>query len=274
MNNILTLYDIEFKKVKKIYFSILGLLAFSNLIVIIYKLYKVLKEVEKTLNLSGGISLLRHSESLNIFQSGNVIFEIYSTTFIVMSLSIIWCLYYAFYIWYRDFSGKTKSIYTLFMLPNNKFSVYISKLIAVISLIYGIVILQYLLWIIEINIIKGFTGLSTNYMIDIINFNRGASDIFGASIYPMEFVVLYLLTPILFVTIIFTAIMIHKSLNKIGAIVGITYVVLIVITFLYSYTYDCMYSDETLIFVLGFYAIAFLISMAISYVLINKKVYI
>ena len=39
MNKILTLYDLEFKRVKKVYFSILSLLTLSNISLFIFYLY-------------------------------------------------------------------------------------------------------------------------------------------------------------------------------------------------------------------------------------------
>ncbi|MEG0857884.1 MAG: hypothetical protein RSG52_15575 [Terrisporobacter sp.] len=275
MNKILTLYDIEFKRVKKAYFSILGLLILSNIVLIINMLHNVAEEIGKILNVKGTISLLRHSEAYNIIESGTRVFDTYSITYLIMNLAIIWCLYYAFYIWYRDFYGKTKSIYTLFMLPYNRFNIYLSKLITTISLIYGVIITQYLLWIIQMFIIKGFTQISASSFIDIINYNSlNTSLLLDVSIYPVEFIIAYLLTPIILVILIFTAIMIHKSLNRFGGILGIAYVIITGLIFGYTYSYDFMYSDEKLIFLLGFYSIVTLVSITISYILINKKMHI
>ncbi len=72
----------------------------------------------------------------------------------LLGLAVILCLIYALAIWYRDFIGKSKTGYTLFMLPNNKFNIYIAKAITLVVMIYGVMITQMLSWLIDISIIK------------------------------------------------------------------------------------------------------------------------
>ncbi len=45
-------------------------------------------------------------------------------------------IYYVF-MWKREFFSNNQSIYTLMMLPQNKFKICISKSIALITMIYG-----------------------------------------------------------------------------------------------------------------------------------------
>ena len=63
MNKLLTLYDIEFKRIKKVYFSILAVLIVGNISYFIYSLYHIIKSVENILNVKGGLWILRTSEA-------------------------------------------------------------------------------------------------------------------------------------------------------------------------------------------------------------------
>ena len=72
MNKILTLYDLEFKRVKKVYFSILSLLTLSNISLFIFYLYFLIKEISNTLNIRGGIGIIKSEESYKILKNGKI----------------------------------------------------------------------------------------------------------------------------------------------------------------------------------------------------------
>ncbi len=275
MNKILTLYDIEFKRVKKIYFSILGLLIISNMLCFIYSLYSVSKEVQAILNIRGGINLLKSKEAYMIISNGGIIYSLYSLSLLFMTVALIWCLYYTLLIWYKDFSSRTKVAYTLFTLPYNKFNVFISKLITILSFIYGVLATQHLLWILEALIIKGFTGIDLSEIIDIINYSNSINYIFmGISIYPLEVFVNYVIDPILAVIVLFTGVIIHKSFDKIGGFIGLSYVVVIILIYILLSATSMIFTDELLKYHILYYIAIAVLSLIISYRLLNKRIHV
>lgn len=275
MNKILTLYDIEFKRVKKIYFSILGLLIISNMLWFIYSLYSVSKEVQAILNIRGGINLLKSKEAYMIISNGGIIYSLYSLSLLFMTVALIWCLYYTLLIWYKDFSSRTKVAYTLFTLPYNKFNVFISKLITILSFIYGVLSTQHLLWILEALIIKGFTGIDLSEIIDIINYSNSINYIFmGISIYPLEVFVNYVIDPILAVIVLFTGVIIHKSFDKIGGFIGLSYVVVIILIYILLSATSMIFTDELLKYHILYYIAIAVLSLIISYRLLNKRIHV
>mgnify|MGYP000648713994 CR=1 FL=1 len=275
MNKILTLYDIEFKRVKKIYFSILGLLIISNMLWFIYSLYSVSKEVQAILNIRGGINLLKSKEAYMIISNGGIIYSLYSLSLLFMTVALIWCLYYTLLIWYKDFSSRTKVAYTLFTLPYNKFNVFISKLITILSFIYGVLATQHLLWILEALIIKGFTGIDLSEIIDIINYSNSINYIFmGISIYPLEVFVNYVIDPILAVIVLFTGVIIHKSFDKIGGFIGLSYVVVIILIYILLSATSMIFTDELLKYHILYYIAIAVLSLIISYRLLNKRIHV
>lgn len=275
MSKILTLYDIEFKRIKKVYFSILGLLTISNLIWFIYNLNLVAKEVQGILNIRGGLGLLKSEEAYMIIKNGGFVYSLYSLSFFFMILGLIWCLYYTLLTWYKDFSSKTTVAYTLFTLPYNKFNIFLSKLLIVLSFIYGVLATQHILWILEIFIMKSITSINISEIIYIVNYN-GLIDFLSmrVSIYPLEIIMYYVFSPILAVIVLFTGVLIHKSFDKIGGFLGLFYVSIVIFMYLYISSISMTFTDELLKNHILYYIVMGVLSLIISYNLLNKKVHI
>lgn len=275
MNRILTLYDIEFKRIKKIYFSVLGLLAISNLVWFVYNLHLVTKQVQDILNIRGKINLLKSEEAYMIIKNGDLIYSLYILSLFFMILALIWCLYYTLLIWYKDFSNKTKVAYTLFTLPYNKFNIFISKLITVVSFIYGVLVTQHILWVLEIFIIKSFTGIHISEVIQIINYNNSMSLLFmGLPIYPLEIFMYYITGPILVVVVLFTGVLIHKSFDKLGGFLGLSYISIAGFVYMFILITSIIFTDELLKNHILYYIIMGVLSLTISYRLLNKRIHV
>lgn len=275
MNKILTLYDIEFKRIKTVYFSILGLLTASNIIWFIYILNSVTKEVQGILNIRGGIGLLKSDEAYKIIKNGGTIYSIYGLSLFFMTLAIIWCLSYALLIWYKDFSSKTKVAYTLFTLPYNKFKIFLSKLITILSFIYGTLATQHIIWILELFIIKSLTGINISEIIYTINYNNSMNYLFMfISIYPLEIFMYYVFLPIIVTLVLFTGVLIHKSFYKVGGLLALFYLVISVFTYIFISANSMIFSDELLKNHIIYYIAIGALSIIISYRLLNKRMQI
>lgn len=275
MSKILMLYDIEFKRIKKVYFSILGLIIISNLIWFIYNLNLVAKEVQGILNIRGGLGLFKSEEAYMIIKNGGFMYSLYSLSFFFMILGLIWCLYYTLLTWYKDFSSKTTVAYTLFTLPYNKFKIFLSKLLIVLSFIYGVLSTQHILWILEIFIIKSITSINLSEIIYIINYNNLTGFLsMGVSIYPLEILMYYVFSPILAVIVLFTGVLIHKSFDKIGGFLGLFYVAIVIFMYLYISSISMTFTDEILKNHILYYIVMGVLSLIISYNLLNKKIHI
>lgn len=276
VNKIWTLFEIEFKRIQKIYFALLTLLVLGNLVVFSYILYLNIKDIESIVGYKVGfLALLKERAVREAFVSGDLSQTMYNLSFLILVGALLWSLYYGLAIWYKDFSNKTKPIYTLFILPENKFIIFISKLITMITLIYGVIFVQFLCWIIMGTIIKSITGVSFSYMINAIN--RLRSGVFMFNLPPVsriEFIMIFILGPILAMTVLFTGIMIHKRVKKIGALLGAVYVISIIMVYLSNTILYHTYSDVLIKVHLIFYVVIFVMSMVVSYSLLTKKIYV
>lgn len=274
-NKIWTLFEVEFKRIQKIYFALLTLLFFSNAGLFSFLFNLNLKESESIIGYKVGMSVLKEEAAIEAFSSSDVAQTTYQLTFFLLIGALLWCLYYGLAIWYKDFSNKTKPIYTLFMLPENKFIIFISKLITILTLIYGVILVQFLCWLIMVAIMKNISGISIEHIINIINNAR--PDIYMIhvpQISRVEFIMIFILGPILAMTVLFTGIMMHKTVKKIGGLLGVIYVISIIsvyfsITALYN-----TYSDVLMKTHLIFYLVVFVMSMVVSYSTLTKKIYV
>lgn len=274
-NKIWTLFEVEFKRIQKIYFALLTLLFFSNVGLFSFLFNLNLKESESIVGYKVGMSVLKEEAAIEAFSSSDVAQTTYQLTFFLLIGALLWCLYYGLAIWYKDFSNKTKPIYTLFMLPENKFIIFISKLITILTLIYGVILVQFLCWLIMVGIMKNISGISIEHIINIIN--NAMADIYMThvpQISRVEFIMIFILGPILAMTVLFTGIMMHKTVKKIGGLLGVIYVISIVsvyfsITALYN-----TYSDVLMKTHLIFYLVVFVMSMVVSYSTLTKKIYV
>ncbi|MDU4859875.1 MAG: hypothetical protein E6356_16490 [Terrisporobacter othiniensis] len=274
-NKIWTLFEVEFKRIQKIYFALLTLLFFSNAGLFSFLFNLNLKESESIIGYKVGMSVLKEEAAIEAFSSSDVAQTTYQLTFFLLIGALLWCLYYGLAIWYKDFSNKTKPIYTLFMLPENKFIIFISKLITMLTLIYGVILVQFLCWLIMVAIMKNISGISIEHIINIINNARpDIYMIYVPQISRVEFIMIFILGPILAMTVLFTGIMMHKTVKKIGGLLGVIYVISIIsvyfsITALYN-----TYSDVLMKTHLIFYLVVFVMSMVVSYSTLTKKIYV
>lgn len=273
-NKILTLFDMEFKRIQKIFFTAISILIFGNIVVLVSCMKTLINYVNKNTGLKQGLEVLKTTLGKNQFLQEQFPGFIYPLSYMLMVLFLIGCAFYAVLIWQRDFSSKSKSIYTLFMLPQNRFIVFISKLLTILVLIYSVVFIQHLLWGIEAFVISKYADIPIiNMIYSINNVNKIGIYELPVPIYPIEFFLIFILGPIVAVTCIFAAVMISKTNGKIGGILGILYIISLGMIYMAKVVWPYNYSDNILRNNMIFFLVAFVISIYISYISLNKKMY-
>ena len=265
MNNILTLYDMEFKRIYKIYFTLIGLLFTSNIGATLYKIFFITR---RTVDNEGNLitmHTLKSSEGLEYINT-YIVGDLGSMTKMAMAFAVLLCLLYSLVIWYRDYFSKSKTIATLLMLPQKRFNIYISKFLTVIMMIFGIIASQFLFWFIDLFIIKIILNVNAEGFLNVfqtmlIRQNRFWNLVFNQ---PIDFVMIDVLGVILAVTVLFTGVMIERSFRKVGAVLGAIYVVASIVLYIYVTTSYGIYSDILLKVHLLYYLVMFIVSTLIS----------
>lgn len=245
--------------------------------------------------LSGIIfAIRRHVASINhaVFKEGmtpenyiaqngkiNMFDYLYSYTFFIpIAISVTALLFYTFFIWYRDWFAKNTFIYRLLMLPVNRMTLFWSKLTTIMLTVLGLVSLQVVLLHIQNTMFK--TMIPNIYRDDIavrdLTINLEHLNIILPNTF-FEFLIAYAIG-LLFVIVIFTAILFERSARLKGAIVGALYFLVAFFLFISPFIVVFMtgkmylYIGEFVFLMIGLWLIIFVASVLISRHLINKKV--
>mgnify|MGYP003376050654 FL=1 len=197
---------------------------------------------------------------------------------------------YSVYMWIREYNQK--SIYTLKILPIDKFNIYLSKMIATVTMIYILLLVQIFMIFISkqiFNIMASNMGIVKTSLFNDLSFIDSINEIIPTTF--MSFIMIYGFKMIYRLSILFTLIVFIISFkDKIKKyliafilifLLFLRFVIKAIILMRYtslvdSYTYYNIlpkYIGNIGSSILG-YSIAILLLSYISYKLINKKLYI
>ena len=197
-----------------------------------------------------------------------------NTSFFMMSimLAAVVIFIYTFFIWYRDWLGKSAFMYRLLMLPSTRLHIYTSKLATIILITLGLTGLQLIL----LPIIKAITQSivpSELYMDDNIVYLFSMpilSLLFPNSL--LEGVFIYGLG-IAFVTMTFTAILCERSFGIRGIIAAVVYVAagigVLIIPLFFT---EVLYVEEVLAIIIAIAVLLIAISTWLSHYLLTRKI--
>ena len=281
MNKLLTLTNIEIKRSSKFYIVYLGIVSILILGLNIIQINKFTKRadiIEKIQdNYDGvfyGVSILNNNALLNV----------------ILLYSMIGLIIYSVYMWIREYNQK--SIYTLKILPIDKFNIYLSKMIATVTIIYILLLVQIFMIFISkqiFNIMVSNMGIVKTSLFNDLSFLDSINEIIPTTF--ISFIMIYGFKMIYILSILFTLIVFIISFkDKIKKyLIAFIFIFLLFLRFVIkaiilmsytslvdSYTYSNIlpkYIGNIGSSILG-YSIAILLLSYISYKLINKKLYI
>lgn len=273
MNNILTLYDMEFKRIYKIYFALIGILLASNIGATLFSIYSSPSRCSDREGNPITVNVLKSEEGIRYIYE-YLIGDLTSITKMVVAFSVLLCLLYSLVIWYRDYFSRSKTIATLLMLPQKRFNIYIAKFITVISMIFGVISVQFLFWFMDLVIIKAILNVNvegfTNVFRTILVAQNGISNLIFSQ--PVDFLMIVVLGVALAVIVMFTGVLIERSYNKIGVILGGGYIFASIMLYIYLTAQYAQYVDILLKVQIVYYIAIFVISILVSRKLLNKRI--
>ena len=141
-------------------------------------------------------------------------------------------------------------------------------------MIFGVISVQFLFWFIDLVIIKAILNVNvdgfTNVFETILaNQNRFSNLIF---IQPIDFLMIDVFGVILAVVVLFTGVLIERSYNKIGIVLGGGYIFASIILYISLTAQYAQYVDILLKVQIAYYIVIFLISILVSKKLLNKRI--
>ncbi|MGX4599572.1 hypothetical protein [Faecalimicrobium sp. JNUCC 81] len=272
MSNILTLYNMEFKRIYKLYFGLIAALLLGNVVSVGLGINDTMRHMNRNQMIPVDFNIFKTYINED-YVKGFVINQIHAFSSVVLGIAVLSCLIYALIIWYRDYYSRSKTICALLTLPQKRFNIYLAKLLTILVMIYGIIASQVLFWYIDTIILKIITGANidgfTNIFTNMMNNPSGLNLI---SPYIIDFLMINIFGVLLSVVVIFTGVLIERSYKRKGIAFGISYILLSLIVYGYLIIKYSNYTEQRLQISLIYFLVLFILSIYISYKLIKSKV--
>ncbi len=219
MKNYLKLLNFEVNRFFKLYLTLIGLIIVSQFIgaVVVSKGY--MNDVDQVMY-KKQLSMSQYTEDYGLFSFDQFVGSEWFLLPIFFSIAVL--MIYVFFIWYRDWFGKNTFIYRLLMLPTERITIYFSKLTTIMLLVLGLVALQIVLISIEIQIVNSI--IPTDLQSHFLFYDFYSLRMWGW-LYPntfTEFILIYGVG-LIFVAVLFTAILIERSYGLKGIFIAIVY---------------------------------------------------
>lgn len=219
MKNYLKLLNFEVNRFFKLYLTLIGLIIVSQFIgaVVVSKGY--MNDVDQVMY-KKQLSMSQYTKDYGSYSFDRFVGSEWFLLPIFFSIAVL--MIYVFFIWYRDWFGKNTFIYRLLMLPTERITIYFSKLTTIMLLVLGLVALQIVLISIEIQIVNSIIPTDLQSHFSIYDFD---SLEMCDWLYPNTltgFILIYGVG-LIFVAVLFTAVLIERSYGLKGIFIAIVY---------------------------------------------------
>ncbi|MBG9455804.1 hypothetical protein ABE61_17555 [Lysinibacillus sphaericus] len=219
MKNYLKLLNFEVNRFFKLYLTLIGLIIVSQFIgaVVVSKGY--MNDVDQVIY-KNQLSMSQYTEDYGLFSFDQFVGSEWFLLPIFFSIAVL--MIYVFFIWYRDWFGKNTFIYRLLMLPTERITIYFSKLTTIMLFVLGLVALQMVLISIEMQIVNSIIPTDLQSHFSIYDFD---SLEMLDWLYPNTLTEFFLIygVGLIFVAVLFTAILIERSYGLKGIFIAIVY---------------------------------------------------
>lgn len=222
MKNYLKLLNFEVNRFFKLYLTLIGLIIVSQFIgaIVVSKGYM---NGANQVMYKNQLSMSQYIEEYGVFSFHQFVSSEWFLLPIFFSIAML--MIYVFFIWYRDWFGKNTFIYRLLMLPTERITIYFSKLTTIMFFVLGLVALQIVLISIEIQIVNHIIPTDLQSHFSIYDFD---SLQMLEWLYPNTLTEFFLIygVGLIFVAVLFTAILIERSYGLKGIFIAIVYGIL------------------------------------------------
>jgi hypothetical protein len=220
MKKYLKLVNFEFNRIAKLFAVLLGITLVTQIVGVIV----VSKDYLNMANEKIYEEMMSKAEFLENFGQMSFLQIVRSIWFVgPIALCIAGVGLYIFLIWYRDWVGKNTFIYRLLMLPTTRLNVFYAKITTIMIMTFGLVAFQLILLPIEMLVMRGM--VPNDFRMDM-----GVKEIVTSMpeltiIIPSSVVELILFygAGLLGVSILFTGILMERSLRWKGIFAGLIY---------------------------------------------------
>lgn len=275
MRKFIYLVNTELNRVLKFFIPALLIYIALQIIEILMKISSVMRNIrENSYGAKGVGEVVSTGESVKgLGKMYNVHSFLDSNSIIIIGFLLIICMIiiYSIFIWYREWFGSNKTIYTLLMLPMERMKIYYAKLISIILLIgttLGTSIVSLfinyviMLWRLPKELIEDLSFLKVfhNYIINIL--------------LPINYrdFLLYCTIGLGLLTAIFLMVLLERSYSFKGLFAGVSLIALYLFVYLLIFESGFFFRKEILVVSLAWGALNFLSHVSWSKKLLTKKI--
>jgi len=226
MNNFLKLVHFELKRFSKLYMGLIAIIAVAQLLIALIIVNMYASDINRML--AQGKSSFEILGKMGKMSIGNIMNN--NLFYMTLMVGAIPLIIYMFFIWYRDWFGKSSFIYRLLMLPTNRMNLFYSKAVAMFLFIFGLVAVQVLLLQVEHWIIGAIVPRDYNSNLDFLNLIDGSPLTVILPPTLEQFFLSYGVGAMLLVTL-FTAVLLERSFRLRGIVIAILYCVVAGVVF-------------------------------------------
>lgn len=266
------LVNFEVKRFMKVFVALVVFISVAQIIAAIISAWNYNNRAQKRMT-QEKLLMNDYVEKYGNYSISNFINENlfqFSVAFAVAVLMI-----YVFFIWYRDWFGKSSFIYRLLMLPTARRDIYFAKLTTILLFVFVLLGVQVLLIEIAELIIQAI--LPVELYVDLGRQYAYSND-FLAILFPqslLAFLLTYGIGTALVATL-FTSILLERSFHLKGVILAGIYITLsqavLFTPILIDINTNYFYLNEILSMVVGTALIVFVVAVLLANYLLKRKI--
>lgn len=272
MNHYIKLVNFEVKRFSKLFLSLIVAVVAAQIIGAIITSLHYVSNAEKTM-VREQLTVSDYIQNYSAYSLQNFLYSEYFILSIAFAAAVL--MIYVFFIWYRDWLGKSSVIYRLLMLPTARRNVYFAKLTTILLLVFGLLGMQIILLEVVKRVIRLIVPEQFYFDPSVIYFY--SSEVLQI-LYPnslLQFIFYYGLGATL-VAIIFTAVLFERSYQLKGIFFAIIYIVIsviiIIIPVIIQIITDYFYLNEIVLMTIGSSILAIALAVYLADHLLNRKI--
>lgn len=272
MNHYIKLVNFEVKRFSKLFLSLIIAVVAAQITGAIITSLHYVDNAEKTM-LREQMTVSDYIQNYGAYSMQNFLFSEYFILSVVFAAALL--MIYVFFIWYRDWLGKSSVIYRLLMLPTARLNVYFAKFTTILLFVFGLLGIQIILLEVVKQIIRSIVPEQLHLDQSIIYMY--SSDVLEI-LYPnspLQFIFYYGLGAAL-IAIIFTAILFERSYQLKGIFFAMIYIVISVIVIMLPVIVqkitDYFYLNEIVLMTIGSSILAIALAVYLADYLLRRKI--
>ncbi|MEK5077855.1 hypothetical protein MKX73_02470 [Solibacillus sp. FSL W7-1436] len=272
MNHYIKLVNFEVKRFSKLFLTLIIAVIATQITGAIVTSSLYVSNAETTM-VRDQMTVSNYIQTYGAYSLQNFLFSEYFFLSVIFAAALL--MIYVFFIWYRDWLGKSSVIYRLLMLPTARRNVYFAKLTTILLFIFGLTAMQIIL-------LEVVNQITQRIVPDQLWMDESIIYIYSTEVldllYPQSplLFVFYYVIGVTAVAVIFTSILFERSYHIKGIFLAFIYcvisVVIVMIPVIIQIITNYFYTNEIYLIVTGFSILTTALAIYLADYLLKRKI--